>query len=419
MDYKERDDMHIWLADKHEVPSEVSIPYFDSAHWNSFIEAKEKGYHFFANQLTFEEKNKFYKDLFQLFDVPEEAKEYYLSCPGLGVSTVLLDNVGLYIENFSGVLYSDEDNATLMRFGKVFQQTYTRFLDLQKAEAQVRESQIQLALERVRANTMAMQKPSEFVDVINIIGEQFMHLGFDFDWVNFSANGLDVSKAIDIWNFVVVPGLYQGATRLIIPFFEHPVFVQAEESVKEYYTSGNSFTVVLLDKKDKDTFLDHLFTNTVYKDLPEEVKRSQYNREVYQTSNVVLKDTWLSVGKYDATPLTAEQIGILKRLANEFGQAYTRFLDLQKAEAQAREAQMEAALEKVRSRSLAMHKSDELKDVVAVVLEKLQEVGITMLKRSAIILEIEKGSKDFIQWVASPRQSSSLRLRTPYFDNII
>jgi O-succinylbenzoate synthase len=32
-----------------------------------------------------------------------------------------------------------------LRFGKVFEQTYTRFLDLQKAEAQARESQIQLA----------------------------------------------------------------------------------------------------------------------------------------------------------------------------------------------------------------------------------------------------------------------------------
>src|SRR6187431_79392 len=33
MDYKERDDMHIWLADRNEVPSQVTIPYFDTAHW--------------------------------------------------------------------------------------------------------------------------------------------------------------------------------------------------------------------------------------------------------------------------------------------------------------------------------------------------------------------------------------------------
>jgi hypothetical protein len=43
----------------------------------------------------------------------------------------------------------------------VFDLAYRRFLDLKKAEAQARESQIQLALERVRARTMAMQKSDE------------------------------------------------------------------------------------------------------------------------------------------------------------------------------------------------------------------------------------------------------------------
>ncbi|HSR16666.1 MAG TPA: hypothetical protein VLM39_01140, partial [Ignavibacteriaceae bacterium] len=81
MDYKDRDDMNIWLADKHEVPFQITIPYFDSPHWNSFNEAKEKGKNFFANHLAFEEKNKFYKELFKLFPIPYEAKEYYFSCP--------------------------------------------------------------------------------------------------------------------------------------------------------------------------------------------------------------------------------------------------------------------------------------------------------------------------------------------------
>jgi signal transduction histidine kinase len=290
------------------------------------------------------------------------------------------------IQASSPELLSNASIDILQRFSKVFDSCYTRFLDLKKAESQAREAQIQLALERVRAKTMAMQKPSEFIDVINIIGEQFIHLGFDFDWVNFSANGLDVSKAIDIWNFVVVPGLYQGATRLIIPFFEHPVFKKAEESVNEYNTSGNSFTVVLLDKKDKDTFLDHLFSNTIYKDLPEEVKTSQYNREAYQTSNVVLKDTWLSVGKYDAKPLTDEQIAILKRLANAFGQAYTRFLDLQKAEAQAREAQIEAALERVRSRTMAMHQTSELQEVIHRVHQELLNLQLSIDGGSFVVI---------------------------------
>jgi len=93
--------------------------------------------------------------------VSDEAKEYYFSCPGLAISTVLLENVGLYIENFSGVPYSDEENATLMRFGKVFQQTFTRFNDLKRAEAQAREAQIEAALERVRSKAMAMYNTND------------------------------------------------------------------------------------------------------------------------------------------------------------------------------------------------------------------------------------------------------------------
>jgi hypothetical protein len=56
----------------------------------------------------------------------------------------------------------------------------------------------------------------------------------------------------------------------------------------------------------------------------------------------------------------------MKRVGKVFEQAYIRFLDLQKAEAQAREAQIEAALERIRARAMAMHHSEELKDVLTV-----------------------------------------------------
>src|SRR5262245_38289335 len=74
-----------------------------------------------------------------------------------------------------------------MRFGKVFQQTYTRFLDLQKAEAQARESQIQLALERARAQSMMMQRSKELDDTLLVFHEQVLLLNissaFSFLWL--------------------------------------------------------------------------------------------------------------------------------------------------------------------------------------------------------------------------------------------
>ena len=198
MDYKERIDMHIWLADKHAVPFQVTIPYFDCAHWNSFNEAKEKGLDFFANKLSFEEKNKFYQDLFKLIPgLPEETLEYYFSCPGLAISTVLLENVGLYIENFSGIPYSEEENKTLMRFGKVFQQTYTRFLDLQKAEAQAREAKIEAVLERIRSRTMAMQKSDELTDVAGLLFKQVTDIGIKTWTAGFNVWSEDNNSYVD------------------------------------------------------------------------------------------------------------------------------------------------------------------------------------------------------------------------------
>jgi hypothetical protein len=137
VDYIPKGDWHFWIADERDIPSKITHPYFKSVWASQFNEAKEKGLEFFTTNLNFEEKNKFYNELLSYVPgLPEASKDFYLNCPGLAATTVLMDNVGLYIENFSGFPYTDEENKILIRFGKVFQQTYTRFLDLQKAEAQ-------------------------------------------------------------------------------------------------------------------------------------------------------------------------------------------------------------------------------------------------------------------------------------------
>ena len=347
MDYKARDDMHIWLADQHLVPSEVTIPWFDSPPNNSIKEAKEKGQDFFKYHLTFEEKNKFYRDLFKFIPaVPEETLEYYLNCPGLAGSGVLLENIGLYIENFSGTPYTDEENNTLMRLGKVFQQTYTRFLDLQKAEAQAREAEIQLALERVRARTMAMQKQNDLLGVLDLFVEQLVKLGVNLQVANFS-NGIPGGDW-DLWIEVVAEGGTIFNNYVHFPRVDHPYFHHVEKNIETFRKDGTDLFKDVFSKEEKDSWQDYIHTQTIYKDLtPEEVKQSLYETPGYNWSMVILKDTWVSICRFDTMPFSDEEDALLRRFASAFGQAYIRFLDLQKAEAQAREAQIEAALEKL------------------------------------------------------------------------
>ena len=75
--------------------------------------------------------------------------------------------------------------------------------------------------------------------------------------------------------------------------------------------------------------------------------------------------------------MSEESKKILNKFSDVFGQKYRRYLDLQKAEAQAREAQIEAALEKIRSVTMAMQKGEEVKDVVVLLYKELIALGVT------------------------------------------
>jgi serine phosphatase RsbU (regulator of sigma subunit) len=382
MDYKARDDMHIWLADRHEVPSEVTIPYFDCAHWNSFIEAKEKGIDFFANHLTFEEKNKFYQDLFKLIPgVPEKTLEYYFGCPGLAISTVLLENVGLYIENFSGIPYSDEENNTLMRFGKVFQQTYTRFNDLKQAEAQAREAQIETALERVRSRSMAMHKSDELVETSDVLFQELNKL--EIVPIRTGIGIIDGSKnTIEVWSRSELNDRVENKILGVVPMNIHPLYegiIKAWKDNKPFY-SHNLAGDELIDYYDKlSSFLSY-------------PKRKKYNQKE-TIATFFFPEGSLNVISHE--PLKEEECEIVIRFAKVFGQVYQRFLDLQKAEAQAREAQIEAALERVRSRSMAMHKSEELSETAEVLFEQINLLGKIPDRMSIGIINEESKNVEF------------------------
>ena len=74
---------------------------------------------------------------------------------------------------------SDENLNILNRFGKVFDLTYTRFNDLQKAEAQARETQVELSLERIRAQVTAMSESTELLDIVVTMRTEFVSLGYE------------------------------------------------------------------------------------------------------------------------------------------------------------------------------------------------------------------------------------------------
>lgn len=387
VDYTPKGDWHFWIADEQDIPSKITHPYFESVWAIQFNKAKEKDTDFFATYLNFEEKNKFYRELLSYVPgLPETSKEFYLNCPGLAISTALLEDVALYIENFAGTLYSEEENVILMRFGKVFQQTYTRFLDLQKAEAQARESQIQLALERVRARTMAMQHSSELREIAAAVHEQLQGLGFTSGFCSIVIMDR-ITGDMTWWMFF--PGK-EYPESYDMHFFEHPFYLAQLNKWKQ----GEKYSVVEVSGEEKKSYDKHVFSQTEFVKVPIESQQFMMSFEKIIFSNAYMKHGAFSWG---VDPIDDEHAAVLQRFANVFEQCYTRFLDLQKAEAQAREAQIEAALERVRSRTLAMQKSDELAETAAVLFQQLIALGIEPNRLYIAIVKDAQGLSEF--WI--------------------
>ena len=255
----------------------------------------------------------------------------------------------------------------LERFAGVFDGTYTRFLDLQKAEAQAREAQIEAALEKVRSRSLAMHRSDELQEVVHTVFEKLKELNVELYTaiIFIFAEG---SKDIVWW---VENKAGQQYPRILVPYADNHYLkdiFEAKEKGKEFFSATYSF-------EEKNDLFHHLFENTDFKYVPEKQKKFLLESELATMSVALAKNTGINITSYTKKTFSEKENEILKRFAKVFEQAYTRFLDLQKAEAQAREAQIEAALEKVRSRAMAMQKSEDLSAAVSTMFDELEKLA--------------------------------------------
>ena len=242
-----------------------------------------------------------------------------------------------------------EDKDIFKRFAKVFEQTYTRFLDLQKAEAQARESQIQLALERVRARTMAMQQSDELADAASILFKQLYDLG-----IKTYSSGFNIWEEDDDSIAVCWMSRPDGSIQkpFSVPYTEDPFF----KEIYEARQSGKDFFVMESGGEELEETYQYMFNLPGIREIFTGHENAGFPTPTFQITHCVFfPHGYLMFITLEAYP---EAWDIFKRFGKVFEQTYTRFLDLQKAEAQARESQIQLALERVRARTMAMQHSE-------------------------------------------------------------
>ena len=265
-----------------------------------------------------------------------------------------------------------------------------------------RELEIEGALEKVRARAMKMQKSDELAETAFVLFQQFKELGEAPDQITIGIVREEV-ELIEFW--VTIDG------RQV----EHKV----EASVKESAVMNKMFAAW---KENKKSLVIDLTGKPLrdYLSYRAKISGNIDNRATiaYSDKRRVIHCAFFSKGliSFSSTePKPIETVGLLERFSGVFDQTYVRFLDLQKAEAQAREAQIETALERVRSRSMAMHKSDELREVIKVIYEQLVQLNFE-ISNAGFLMDYRKND-DYNLWLADALVEYPTKQHIPYFDH--
>ena len=248
-------------------------------------------------------------------------------------------------------------------------------------KAQARESKIETSLERVRSRTMAMQHSDELSGTAAVLFQQFKELGESPDQITISI----VNEAERVFEMRVnVQGVLNNSLYKV-PIDEPSLMRKLYDA---WTAQKKSLTVHLTGKALSDWvhFRSKLAGQTV-------------------SENELAGDRYVNAANFSKGMLTLstaekkpeETIKLLERFAAVFDGTYTRFLDLKQAEAQAREATIETALGKVRSRTLAMQRSDELAETAVVLFRQLIGLGIEPNRLYITIIESPLGDAEF--WI--------------------
>src|SRR4030095_11610343 len=164
-----------WLRNvANQQYSRVLLRYSDIDYLRNLFEARENGRELFSKSYALEEKNELFQYLFKDTDLkytPDQQKKNLLDFEFATMSVAIAKNTAIHLTRYSNKSFSEEDNEILKKFARVFDQAYTRFLDLQKAEAQTRDAKIEVALEKVRSRTMAMQKLEEITEAYFVLSQ--------------------------------------------------------------------------------------------------------------------------------------------------------------------------------------------------------------------------------------------------------
>ena len=234
------------------------------------------------------------------------------------------------------------------------------------------ELEIEVSLERVRAVAMGMKKPEDMLDVCRIISSQLQQFG--------------IAKIRNVQTAIIDESIGQYLCYQYFPAYDETTIEDTEyhkspveqEMVREMLASRDGHFIGSLVGEALEVFRSHRKEENHFPDpLLDQASEVSY-------SFLSIGEGGLGLSLYQ--DMEEGILTLFKRFHQVFSLAYQRFRDIQKAEAQAREAKIEAALERVRSKALAMHDSHDISETSSAAFEELKKLGIHSIRSGVGLL---------------------------------
>ena len=307
--------------------------------------------------------------------------------------------------------FSEEDIAILQGFADVISLAYARYLDFEKLEAQNRELEMEQILERVRGRALGMHRSEDLTGVAAAVFRELRALDLTVWRCGFGIFHEQIEPPeLELWYTtaegdarptpVGTYGMDEDASTVI-----RGLYLAWKRGEEHYCTdrSGDELKAIIAHlTEDRGLSLPE-WRERQPEGLPERLwfDYFYFPQGFLQTSLL--------------EPLPGEMLHVLKQLAAIFGVAYSRFLELQQAEENARQAEerarqvaREAAYERVRSAVLAARGTEDILGVNSLMERELRELGVHLAACSINLIDEDAGA-----WRQFWRGAETISLDSP------
>jgi hypothetical protein len=278
---------------------------------------------------------------------------------------------------FSVTPLSDENKKICKRFAAVFGQTYRRYLDLQKAESQAREAQIEAALERVRAKAMAMQNSNDVSVTASMVFTELRKLGINpircgVGLLNKESRKAQLYSATSSSNGDNLS--FVGWVMLSC----HPVL----EQIYNTWLNNEDYFPELTGEQLK-SYYENLLAGLSLSTVPNgQGGEKQYGH--FFSFSIGCLYAW------SQTQYSDSETKILKRFASIIDLTFRRYFELQTAEINAKEAVKQAALDRIRADIASMRTVNDLDRITPLIWNELTILGVPFIRCGVFIMNDEQ-----------------------------